>query len=273
MNIIRKMKKNMALVLCTALLLTPVYTGTSVQAATAKSTDTSSKVRKNGWYTLKNKQKKYYKDGKYLVGCQKLGKKVYLFNKKGILQKKNTTYQKATYYIEKNGNVLGWKKGKNYYDSTGKKLDKDEANEFRASQNARKIVSKITNSKMTKSQKLKACFNWVMKKSYHTWRRFDQGGKAWYAVNANDHFERGRGNCVADASAFAYLAKVLGYKNVYVCADGKRNNRNAHAWAEINGRVYDPLFAEVVNYNRYYNGSYKTYQFPVVYRVKIPWKY
>ena len=126
---------------------------------------------------------------------------------------------------------------------------------------------------MSKSQKLKVCFDWVMSKYYHTWRRFDQGGKAWYAVNANDHFERGRGNCVADASAFAYLAKVLGYEKVYVCADGKRSNRNAHAWAEINGRVYDPLFAQAKSYSKNYGVSYKTYGLSRVYRVKIPWKY
>lgn len=273
MKSMKKIKKCMAAVLCSALLLTPVYSETAVQAAPAKSTTASSEIPQNGWYKLKNGQKKYFKDGKYLVGRQKIGKTVYFFNKNGIMQKKNTTYQKVTYYIEKNGRVLGWKKGKTYYDANGKRLNKDETNEFRASQNARKIVAKITNSKMSKSQKLKVCFDWVMSKYYHTWRRFDQGGKAWYAVNANDHFERGRGNCVADASAFAYLAKVLGYEKVYVCADGKRSNRNAHAWAEINGRVYDPLFAQAKSYSKNYGVSYKTYGLSRVYRVKIPWKY
>lgn len=273
MSITKKIKKCIALALCSALLLTPVYSETAVQAATVKSTETSSKIPQNGWYTLKNGQKKYFKNGKYVVGCQKVGKTVFFFNKYGYMQKKNTTYQKVTYYIEKNGKVLGWKKGKNYYDSTGKRLNTDETNEFRASQNARKVVAKITNSKMSKSQKLQVCFNWVMSKYYHTWRRFDQGGKAWYAVNANDHFERGRGNCIADASAFAYLAKVLGYEKVYVCADGKRNDRNAHAWAEINGRVYDPLFAQAKSYSNNYGVSYGTYTLSPVYRVKIPWKY
>lgn len=65
---------------------------------------------------------------------------------------------------------------------------------------------------MSKSQKLETCFRWVMKRYYRTWRRFSQGGKAWYAVHANDHFERGCGDCIADASAFAYLAKHLDTK-------------------------------------------------------------
>ena len=61
----------MVAVLCSALLLTPVYSETAVQAATAKSTTASSEIPQNGWYKLKNGQKKYFKDGKYLVGRQK----------------------------------------------------------------------------------------------------------------------------------------------------------------------------------------------------------
>ena len=122
-------------------------------------------------------------------------------------------------------------------------MNSTKAVEFRAYQNARKVVAQNTRKSMSKSQKLETCFRWVMKRYYRTWRRFSQGGKAWYAVNANDHFERGCGDCIADASAFAYLAKALGYKNVYVCTDGYRNDENSHGWTEINGRVYDPLFA------------------------------
>lgn len=122
---------------------------------------------------------------------------------------------------------------------------------------------------MSKSQKLETCFRWVMKRYYRTWRRFSQGGKAWYAVHANDHFERGCGDCIADASAFAYLAKALGYKNVYVCTDGYRNDENSHGWAEINGRVYDPLFAEAKSYSRNYGVRYGVYPLSPVMRVKI----
>lgn len=42
----------------------------------------------------------------------------------------------------------------------------------------------------------------------------------WYAVQANEvTLSISCGDCIADASAFAYLAKALGYKNVYICAD------------------------------------------------------
>lgn len=74
---------------------------------------------------------------------------------------------------------------------------------------------------------------------------------------------------IADASAFAYLAKALGYKNVYVCTDGYRNDENSHGWAEINGRVYDPLFAEAKSYSRNYGVRYGVYPLSPVMRVKI----
>ena len=156
-----------------------------------------------------------------------------------------------------------------YYTATGKRMNSTKAVEFRAYQNARKVVAKNTRKSMSKSQKLETCFRWVMKRYYRTWRRFSQGGKAWYAVNANDHFERGCGDCIADASAFAYLAKALGYKNVYVCTDGYRNDENSHGWAEINGRVYDPLFAEAKSYSRNYGVRYGVYPLSPVMRVKI----
>ena len=91
----------------------------------------------------------------------------------------------------------------------------------------------------------------------------------WYAVQANDHFERGCGDCIADASAFAYLAKALGYKNVYICADGSRRDDNSHAWTEINGRVYDPLFAEAKSYSRYYGLPRRSYELSAVLRYRL----
>ena len=65
------------------------------------------------------------------------------------------------------------------------------------------------------------------------------------------------------------VAEALGYKNVYVCTDGHRNDENSHGWAEINGRVYDPLFAEAKSYSRNYGVRYGVYPLSPVMRVKI----
>lgn len=75
---------------------------------------------------------------------------------------------------------------------------------------SKQIAAEITNSSMSKSQKLQTCFNWVIKGYYNIWRDFDQGGKDWPATFANDHFLHHNGDCVSDAGAFAYLAKAIG---------------------------------------------------------------
>ena len=138
--------------------------------------------------------------------------------------KKDTTVRGVRYYIEDNGRVLGLKKGSQYYAPNGKRLGKDQATELRAYQNARKIVAQITNNKMTQEQKLKTCFLWVRRNSYGTRGSLGYGGDVWYAANANQIFERKIGNCVPFACAMAYMAKVIGYRNVYLCSAGTRED-------------------------------------------------
>ena len=40
-------------------------------------------------------------------------------------------------------------------------------------------------------------------------------------------FVDGAGNCFSYGAAFAYMAKAIGYKNVYCC------NSGGHGWAEV----------------------------------------
>lgn len=270
----KKMKKILAFCLCAMLMTTvPTFTETAGAATTSTKKTTSTTTKKKttikGWYKLKTGGMRYFKNGKYITGCHKIGKYVYLFNKNGFKAQKNTTYKGVQYFIDDYAHVTGWRKGSTFYYNNGKAMSANKALNFRAYQNARNVINQVTNSRMSKSQKLEACFRWVMSKYYFTWRRFDQGGPVWYAVQANDHFERGCGDCIADASAFAYLAKALGYKNVYICADGVRSDDNSHAWTEINGRVYDPLFAEAKSYSRNYNVSYGVYTLSPVTKKKL----
>lgn len=269
----RRTKRLFVILLC-MLIMTITVTGEPAMAAKTISSKASTvkktaKPPQNGWYAYSKNQKRYYRDGKYLKGYQKIGNNYYLFNKKGTQQKKDYKYHGVLYYIDTKGRVQAYKKGKSYYKVTGKRISKNKAEVFRAEHNAEVIVARITNKRMSRSQKLLACFKWVIRKPYHTWRRFDQSGRVWYAVYANDHFERGRGNCHADAAAFAYLAKELGYKNVYVCEDTVRTNNSAHGWCEINGLVYDPLFAEAKSFSGNYGVTHRVYPLSTVYRKKI----
>lgn len=269
----KKIYRTLLIVLCMAAVIFTMPVSAKESVSDGKKADgetlTTEKKEKNGWYTLK-KGKKYYKDGKYLTGLQKIGSKTYFFNSLGYMKTGTVTVGKRTYYLNDKGVLRARKIGNVYIDGSGKRMDKARKEVFKAEQNARDVIKSVTNSKMTKSQKLRACFNWVMKKNYWSWRQLSQCNVSyWTAYYANDHFERGKGDCHADACAFAYLAKELGYKNVYVCTDGKKSTKNTHSWTEINGRVYDPLFAQAKSFSRNYGVKYGVYKLYPIMRTKI----
>lgn len=150
------------------------------------------------------------------------------------------------------------------------KLSSGQRSDLRAYQRARRIVNGITNSHMSKSEKLKVCYKWLIRSNgYGGWRRLSDGGNYWYAINANDLFEHRRGDCISYACAMAYMAKVIGYNNVNVCSRDTRA-RNHHTWTEINGRVYDSYFGKRRGIKKYYGISYKKYDYKVVFRKRIP---
>ena len=157
-----------------------------------------------------------------------------------------------------------------YRAPNSKKLSSGQRSDLRAYQRARRIVNVITNSHMSKSEKLKVCYKWLIRSNgYGGWRRLSDGGNYWYAINANDLFEHRRGDCISYACAMAYMAKVIGYNNVNVCSRDTRA-RNHHTWTEINGRVYDSYFGKRRGIKKYYGISYKKYDYKVVFRKRIP---
>lgn len=268
-NRMKRIRRTVLVLMCAMLLTLPV---TVAAAENGKSTSagTQTEVKKpkkrQGWYRLKSGKKRYFENDKYVRGLKKIGKRTYYFNTKGIMQTGAVRIKRTTWYFNDRGVLEGKKVGSKYYDANGKVMKKQKAQDFQALQNARQVVAGITTSRMSKSEKLKKCFDWVIRKPYIT-RRVFTNSKGWPAVYANDHFELGGGDCMADASAFAYMAKALGYKKVYVCADGRGNS--AHSWAEINGLVYDPLFAEAKSYSGNYGVQYGVYKLSPVLHVKL----
>lgn len=206
----------------------------------------------------KNKGKSYYKyeDGK--LAKKKfvtVGKNTYYFNKKGVMEKGWMKKKGNYYYFDRqtgkqifNCKVDGIKIRK---DGTAK-LSTYTKNKIDTMITAKKIMQANTKTTDSKQKKLKKVFNWVLKHPYKRYRTLQsvQSKKGWEITFANDVYKKGQGCCVSEASAFAFLAHECGYKNVYICDD------TGHAWTEINGRVYDTLFAEAKNYNKYYNSSY-----------------
>ena len=279
------MSKRLKGLLCLLIALCVVFTSVFVYAeqnepevsdtssSEAVSEQTTGKPKKKpytGWKKTKSGKKRYYIKGKLVkYKSIKIKKYRYCFNKKGYLvTKRSYKIGKKTYYLSKKGRVRAFKKGKTYYKRNGKKMNESQTLDWKTRMTAEKLAAKITDKSMKKSEKLKVCFDWVMKKYYVQHRRFNPN-VYWPAIYANDHFSNIGGDCHADAGALAYLAVAIGYKNVYVCNDSNGTRAEGHSWCEIGGKVYDPLFAQAKSYSKYYGCSYSTYKLYPILHIKM----
>lgn len=186
----------------------------------------------------------------------------------------------ASYYLDKKGIMIkGWvKSGKRYYyfdRKSGKmktdckvdgiqlkkdgsaKTDKYSKEKIKTMITARKVVAKITKPTDSKSSKIKACCKYVMDPPYVRYRFLKpiMNKKGWECTFANDIFKKGKGDCVSETCALAFLFKELNMKNIYVCHD------TSHSWVEVDGKVYDPLFAEAKKDHGYLNVTYKEFDY------------
>ncbi len=203
--------------------------------------------QKNGWVKKKGKTY-YYKKGKAVTGWQTIAKKKYYFTPSGKQKGQMVTgwkiLKKNYYYFNEDGS-LNTKKSIN----SSRKSDKTGTESQKTLRRAQAIVEMITTPEMSKSQKLRKCFDHVMKYKGRRPRTPHSRAKNWPVLYANDMFLEGSGNCFSYAAAFGYLAKACGYKNVYCC------NSTGHGWTEIGGKVYDPEEYRNTKY-KYYNTSY-----------------
>ena len=124
-------------------------------------------------------------------------------------------------------------KGKYYFTASG--AAKKNTNTLLKIQ-VMQILSKITTSKMTRSQKLKACWDYTTDRA-----RMRYGGgdpnlkkKRWYNETALKMLKTRTGNCFSFACAFAALARELGYKKIKIMVGYD------HCWVTISGKHYDP---------------------------------
>ena len=129
---------------------------------------------------------------------------------------------------------------------------------------ARKAVEACTNSSMTKEQKLKAAFDYIKKNYLEGVRRDLYKEMDWPVVYAKDLLIGGKGDCFSYGAAFAYMAKIIGYENVYACSSG------GHGWAEIDGKIYDPEWSMHTPTYTYFGMSYDE-KCDVAYKGAIGW--
>ena len=92
------MKRFLTVCLCVMLVTTLMIPETAFASRTAASSSRKSAeaVVRTGWYTQKNGKKKYYRDGQYVTGQQKIGKYVYMFSKYGNMIKRDITINKIS---------------------------------------------------------------------------------------------------------------------------------------------------------------------------------
>ncbi len=215
---------------------------------------------KQGYVTIDGKTYYYNSDGivmkNCIVGSDKEG---YCYaNANGVI---DYTVRKA---VSQNGvdwNVLD---GKAYKVKTEK-----DRTLFRAFKEVDKALKGKTG--LTKSEKLRICFNYSKNAYVEKNPRIPHyRGMDWPEIYANDMFVRGTGNCFSYGASFAYMAKAIGYEEVYACHSG------GHGWAEVDGLVYDPEWSRH-HARDYFAISYNDRTCDVDYKgamaVKLPWKH
>ncbi len=241
---------------------------------------------------------KYYYNGELADGKIKYNSNTYTFAdgyiKQGYVKIDGDTYYYNEYgVIQKNGIVGNSKDGYRYADKNGKidysarkaveqngvqynvldgKAYKVKTEADKTLYRAFKEVDKALKGKkgLTKEQKLRRCYLYVMDAYTEKNPRIPHyNGTDWPIIYANDMFVRGVGNCFSYAACFAYMAKAIGYEEVYACHSG------GHGWAEINGLVYDPEWSRHHDFD-YYAVSYNAnvgVDYKGAMAVKKPWKH
>ncbi len=115
---------------------------------------------------------------------------------------------------------------------------------------ARDAVRKCTRKGMTMEEKLYASFHYLKDNYLEGVRRDTYTEPDWPVVYAKDLLIDGKGDCFSFGASFAYMAKAIGYEEVYAC------NSGGHGWTEIDGKLYDPEWATHSDKYSYYGMSY-----------------
>ena len=248
-----------------------------IKTGTRKKTKKKSKKKshKNGWIRTKSGNKiykRYYKNGVMSTGRTLIDGSYYFFKVNGLLMTGNFTYNDTSYYTDSEGriNAISYQGG--YYYPNGRRMTDDDEYEYHCIDRAKEIVASITNEGMSQGDKLITCMRWVQSHPYKMYEGFLPTNN-WPARYANRVFNDGGSDCHGDAAAFAYMALAIGYTDVYVCidSDGYTGTAGGHSWAEINGLVYDPLFAEAKSFAGYYGVPYSSYELSAITHRKLPY--
>ncbi|MBS5501600.1 MAG: N-acetylmuramoyl-L-alanine amidase family protein, partial [Eggerthella sp.] len=201
-------------------------------------------TKENGKLVLRNAQ------GAPLTGWQKFGGAWFYGDEGGVAHTGWLALKGKKYWLDDNGVMatgLRTIDGKRYVFSPSGAYVPVSAAHAAVFERAVKELERCTNASMTKEQKLRAAFNHIRDDFREYNPRIPHMKRVgWETIYADDVFIGRGGNCLSYAAAFAFMAKAIGYENVYAC------NR-CHAWVEIYGRVYDPEWEKNHRSENYFN--------------------
>ena len=208
---------------------------------------------------------KYYYNGEMSTGLTEVEGDKYFFSEEGIMQTGWQEIDGGYYCFDRLDGKLAVDTqvdGINV-DENGK-AEESDYNEYKITtmMTAHEIMLEQTLPTDTMEEKRLKLFNWEMyEHGYHRWRLLSDiydTSPDWEITFANDIFIRGSGCCVADSSACAFLFREIGYENIYICHD------SSHCWFTVEGKLFDPLFAEAKDFDANYNAEFTDYrQWPV----------
>lgn len=108
----------------------------------------------------------------------------------------------------------------------------------------RKTIRQQTTSKMTKSQKLRKCYQYLVSSSFtYTPKPIYLNRDSWKMDAAYEMLTTKKGKCYHFAAAFGFIAREIGYENLKIIP-GKilsvTGYYTAHSWVEmqLSGRTY-----------------------------------
>ena len=220
-------------------------------------------ILQTGWLYLNENWYYTGSDGAMYTGWLCYGGKWYFFDEDGHMVTGWLQDGEEWYYMKPAGNMLtGWvysdgyyyycdrSTGKLRYDYTVNGIYVNEAGQGVLYGNdyykidtmimADDIVDEYITAYADDATRIYECCRYVMWYPYWQYRTLKpyMDTDYWASMFARDIFVNGRGCCVSEAAALAFLFTELNVGTAYV------DNDTGHAWVEMNGRYWDPLFAE-----------------------------
>lgn len=213
----------------------------------------------SAWKTVKGDC--YYFDGEgcAVTGSRNIEGTYYIFNDKGKLlrpsKSKICQLKSGVYYVNAKGCPAGsgwcivdgklYKVAKSGKCVTGKTVDGITLTKTGAAKNntasqlkmvVMKKLDQLTKPGMTKKQKLRACFNYCLTRTFAiSTLPKDIGKEGWVQRCALATLKSGKTQCYGFSCSFAAFAYELGYKPTV------REARRVHAWVMIGGKAYDNM--------------------------------